>query len=320
MRSPAFALWLVLMVGCPAGAAGPPLGGEGRPPVQEPADRPAAPANPDLRTVFGVAGLSTDGKLVATGHTLDRGRRVKYGRGSATGSAGTPLPGLLCIWDVQTGALRRAFDAHRLSVLKVRFLPDGRLLTGGSDGPFSTDGLAWRVWDVETGRRIHDMPMEFGLFFSEDVSRDGSVLVEQGPKAGSINLLDLRAGKRLRTIEGPAEASLAGVFAPDGDRLLFFGVVKGARKSATYRVDVGEGRFVGPFPAPILRDDRGPRGRLNSEPGRPGRALRAIHCQETGPDPDRRRTGFLITDWTDYTISCDRFDPARYPWYPCDPW
>jgi hypothetical protein len=96
------------------------------------------------------------------------------------------------------------------------------------------------------------MSMEFGIFFREDVARDGSLLVEQGPRAGSINILDLRAGKLLRTIEGPAEASLAGIIAPDGHRLLFFGIEKRTRKAASCQVDVGEGRFVGPFPSPSV--------------------------------------------------------------------
>jgi hypothetical protein len=244
---------LVYVIASPAQASAQGPGSESGSvsPTHESSDRPTTPPKPPPWTFLSSAGISRDGALVATGHTLDRGRNVKYGRGPASGSAGTGLPGLLCVWDVRTGALRRAFDAHRLLIYRTRFLPDGFLLTGGSDGPFSTDGQAWRVWDVESGRRIHDLRMEFGIF-REDVTRDGLLLVDQGPRAGTINVLDLRAGKFLRTIDGHAEASLGAVFAPDGSRLLFFGLEKGTRKSVPYRIDIRDGGTVKKFPADIF--------------------------------------------------------------------
>ncbi len=243
MREIAFKL-LVSWLTCCSGPAGTPAAETtSGAPVQEQSD--------PLRTFLSSAAISPDGALVLTGHALDRGRR-RYGKGPASGSAGTSLPGLLCVWDVRTGGLRRAFDAHSLSVYKTRFLAGGKhILTGGSDGPGATDVQAWRVWDLSSGARVHDIQMEFGMF-REDVSRDGTLLVDQGPRAGTLNVLDLRAGKLLRAIDGHADLSLGAVFEPDGKRLLFFGYKQDIKKSVPYLVDVSDGRVLGKFPADLI--------------------------------------------------------------------
>jgi WD40 repeat protein len=107
---------------------------------------------------------------------------------------------------------------------------------------------------------VHELKMEFGLF-SEDVSPDGSLLVDQGPGAGTVNVRDLRAGALVRTIDAHADTSLAAAFAPDGKRLLFSGYDRKGRKSVPYLIDVAEGRLVGRFPVDLFGVAYSPDGR-----------------------------------------------------------
>ena len=92
---------------------------------------------------FGEATLgmafSPDGKMLATTHR----------------SAGVrpfldlPAGPLICLWEVETGNLRRTFSGHVRPATCVAFSPDGKLLASGSED------VTVLVWDVYSSKRLN---------------------------------------------------------------------------------------------------------------------------------------------------------------------
>jgi WD40 repeat protein len=88
-------------------------------------------------------------------------------------------PPLLRIWDLDSGAIRvidprvghedcewgGGFETLR----DLAFLPDGRLLTGGTNGV--------RLWDLESGRSQEIRPCAYKAWWRQAVSRDGRILL-----------------------------------------------------------------------------------------------------------------------------------------------
>jgi WD40 repeat protein len=131
------------------------------------------------------------------------------------------------LWDLSTGREARIFGHN--AVGSAKFSPDGRsILTFRNNlvSPTRTgsdDGTGAQLWDVSTGREIHQLGQRVA---SADFSPDGrTVLTVSSPDARNLNnakcshIWDVTTGGELRSFECPRLVSSAH-FSPDGRSLI----------------------------------------------------------------------------------------------------
>ena len=164
------------------------------------------------------------------------GRHASYVTGLAL--AGTTLvsggyDGRLIWWNIESRSKIREVDAHRKWVRAVAAAPNGTVVASVADD------MVCRLWDVESGRLIHELrgheeltPTHFpSMLFACAISAD-SRHIATGDKVGHITVWDLESGQSLATIEAPGmytwdpiqrHHSIGGIrslaFSPDGTRL-----------------------------------------------------------------------------------------------------
>lgn len=138
-------------------------------------------------------------------------------------ASGFHFPGILKLWDVETGQNIDTFQVEEGSTDSISFSPDGKI-------------LAWadRLWDVDTGQQL-DIPLDNRLF--EIVfSPDGKILAGTGistverTRVGVIKFYEVETGRLINTLTATQRtkwsesskrvSSIA--FSPDG-RLLASG-------------------------------------------------------------------------------------------------
>lgn len=138
--------------------------------------------------------------------------------------------GTVRIFDVATGTERLIIHAHQKGVFEVAFSPDGRNVASSSN--WSDPSV--RVWSVETGRELLNLPYEIhssvsGLSFSPDgntLAASGLVYVDSAERTTYLQELkygvmiwDLRPanfGEPLATLVGPKDLVSEIAYAPDG--------------------------------------------------------------------------------------------------------
>jgi WD40 repeat protein len=135
-------------------------------------------------------GLRQDEAVTALAFSVD-GRLV-----AAAGRRPTPLR----VWNLESGAIRALdpsvgypnceWGGGLETIRDLEFLPDGRLLTGGTSGV--------RVWDLESGRSQEIRPCAEKSWRRLAVSRDGRILLvtESNPdtRVSTLGVHDLAAG------------------------------------------------------------------------------------------------------------------------------
>jgi WD40 repeat protein/transcriptional regulator with XRE-family HTH domain/energy-coupling factor transporter ATP-binding protein EcfA2 len=101
--------------------------------------------------------------------------------------------------------------------IRVKLSPDGtRLVTGGSDGSAF-------LWDVTTGKLLHELPGQTGMFGSWDpiaFNPDGS-LVACASVDGTVRIWNVNTGTLLQNLPGSIFPNVS--FSPDGKHLLATG-------------------------------------------------------------------------------------------------
>ena len=167
---------------------------------------------------------------------VELGRHASYVTGVAL--AGTTLisggyDGRLIWWNIESHSKIREVDAHRKWIRGVAATPDGHIVASVADD------MVCRLWDVESGRMIHELeghaeltPTHFpSMLFACAISPDGRTIAT-GDKVGRVIVWDLQSGHQLAALDAPElytwdpvqrHHSIGGIrslaFSPDGARL-----------------------------------------------------------------------------------------------------
>jgi WD40 repeat protein len=146
--------------------------------------------------------------------------------------------GRLIWWDTDTHQAIRTVDAHQRWIRELVVTPDGSRVVSVADD------MVCRVWDVESGKLVHELrghaektPNHFpSMLYACAVSPDGAYLAT-GDRVGHNVVWELSSGKQLATVETPTMYtwdpkqrihSIGGVrslaFSPDSSLLAIGGI------------------------------------------------------------------------------------------------
>jgi RNA polymerase sigma factor (sigma-70 family) len=149
--------------------------------------------------------------------------------------------GLLCLWDLSTGKLRRSLQGHGGVVRSVSFSPGGEAVASASD-----DGTV-RLWESATGKEIRRFSDRFqdrlqATPWSVAFAPDGKTLATGGD-LGELHLWDVGSGKELHRCRGHDSVVEAVCFSPDGRTF-----ASGGEDKTTRLWDVRTGKALARFP------------------------------------------------------------------------
>ncbi|PYU34644.1 MAG: hypothetical protein DMG31_05635 [Acidobacteria bacterium] len=119
------------------------------------------------------------------------------------------------VHDAATGAKINSITLDWNKAEPLAITPDGRLLSSGGAGE---DGeyVSTSTWELRTGRKLKTLPVLFNAF-TPDGRWGASLEYRQGTQ---INLWDIAAGRRVRTIALPGLQASRVAFTPDSSRVL----------------------------------------------------------------------------------------------------
>ncbi len=106
-------------------------------------------------------------------------------------AAGTD--GVIRVWDVASGQMRRTLNGHTNSVYKAEFSPNDKLIASSS-----RDTTA-RIWDFAAGRELYKLTGFKCSVKSVAFSPDGKTLVAVG-NDGMLKLWNVETGKELKSL------------------------------------------------------------------------------------------------------------------------
>jgi RNA polymerase sigma factor (sigma-70 family) len=150
-------------------------------------------------------GFSTDGKLVAAATTDDKSG-----------------PGLLMLWDTETGKLVHQLKHALPLVQSFAFSPDGKLVATGTGGNINRDFETVKLWDLKTGKLLRTLEttnkMGVGVAFAPNSKLLAAVL-QKDETLAEVVLWNAAEGKQPQTLPD-SDGIYAVVFSPDGKTLI----------------------------------------------------------------------------------------------------
>jgi WD40 repeat protein len=133
----------------------------------------------------------------------------------------------------------QTIQAHSGRVAAVAFSPDGKLLATGGGG-VSTNWTELKIWDVKSGKLVHDLEGHTSCVMSVEFSPDGALLASASANDDrTVRLWDVAGGKPKHVLPGHEDVVRCVAFSPDGTE------VASASYDGTVRFwDVAEGREI----------------------------------------------------------------------------
>jgi WD40 repeat protein len=167
--------------------------------------------------------------------------------------------GIVKLWDIESGKLKRVFPGNNESINVVAFSSDDRYVLSGGEGNHLT------LWDTLTGKEWIKYQGHANTVLTADFSPEGKYMVS-GSTDKSINLWDVQTGALLKTFKGHDWGVFVVKFSPLGGFIL-----SGSGDNTLRLWDVIKGRTVQVFKGHdwvVLDADFSPDGQFMVSGGR----------------------------------------------------
>jgi len=153
------------------------------------------------------------------------------------------------VHDTATGAKIHSITVDWNNANPLTITPDDRLLSSGGAGE-DGEHVSAKSWELRTGRELKSLEAFFGAF-SADGRWGASLEYRQGTQ---INLWDIGAGRRVRTINIPGFDAARPTFTPDGTGVLVTGknLQNGQMQGKFFEVASGKEVRTLPIPSAII--------------------------------------------------------------------
>jgi eukaryotic-like serine/threonine-protein kinase len=162
----------------------------------KPDDEEGPPRAPQME--FSAMAFSKDGKRIASGS----GNRS---------SLVAKDPGVVTIWDEETGKKLLSLQGHTKDIRELAFSPDGKRLASCSSDKSVI------LWDIETGGQLFTIKDDPDGPWCISISPDGGSLAVGGRR--NVRLFDANSGQERSTLKGHSDWVERLAFSPDGKHL-----------------------------------------------------------------------------------------------------
>ncbi len=152
--------------------------------------------------------VSPDGKTLA----LASGKHWARDEGHVVAKP----PGLVTLWDADTGKMRARLSESSGEVGNLAFSEDGKRLA-----TVSNNGTVW-IWDTDTGKALSNTKLSIGRFYSarSAISPDlKTIAVVVGLEHQTIQLIDIASGHERAMLQGHHNSVMSMAFSADSRSL-----------------------------------------------------------------------------------------------------